>query len=291
MRIMPISWLAAIGGFFGAREGKRAITKQEPWVDKVHGSLQRYASVTDEKDRERRIVRCTRRIGRVYAEFAALQRIANSDRLEVVGMEHLSALSGPVILAGCHLGNWELMGHILTRLANPSCALYDPPENPVRHRLAVRARKAWMSDLQLVAASPRAMFELVRALKAGRNLLLYVDEEKNGAVWAPSLGRDLPYAGNRWLAARLAARHDVSIVPIYVEERAASRYRIVIEPPLDPEPGEPEIRARELADALDRKFDKVIGERIEQWYWLPWLDPDKPLSASQYTAEATPASR
>ena len=289
MRIMPISWLAAIGGFFGAREGQRAIAKREPWVDKVHTSLQRYAGVADEKDREQRIVACTRRIGRVYAEFAALQRIANSDRLEVVGMEHLSDVSWPVIFAGCHLSNWELIVQVLTRLPNRSCALYDPPENPIRHRLAVRAREAWMPDFKLVASSQRAMLDPVRALKAGRNLLLYVDEEKNGAVWAPSLGRDLPYAGNRWFAARLAVRHGVSIVPLYVEERAASRYRIVIEPPLDPEPGDPEVCARELADALDSKLDKVIGERIEQWYWLPWLDPDKPLSASQYTAQAASA--
>ena len=84
MRIMPVTWLAAIGGFFGAREGRRAIATSEPWVQQVNTSLQRYATVTDPGERERRIVACTRRIGRTYAEFTALQRIANSDHLEAV---------------------------------------------------------------------------------------------------------------------------------------------------------------------------------------------------------------
>lgn len=134
-----------------------------------------------------------------------------------------------------------------------------------------------MKDLELVPASPRAAFQINRALACKKNLLLYVDEEKGGYVWAPSLGRELPYAGNRWMAARLAVRHEIDIVPVYVEQVAEARYRIVIEAKLQRGGGTETSRARSLADQLEQRLDEWIRARLEQWYWLPSLALDKPL--------------
>lgn len=278
MRHLPVTWVSAIGAWFGARYGRRGIAAGRKWVKRLHGNIERFGGVADPAERERRIVDYTRRVGSIYAEFTVLQRLVEEGRVEVVGVEHLQGLSRPAILASAHLANWELVGHVLTLLEGAGSVLYDPPANPIRHRLAVEARLAWRRgrDGELVPASPGAMRHLTRAIAQGRNLLMYVDEERDGYIRAPSLGREIPYAGNRWLTARLAARYQADVVPVHVEHLGQARYRVVIEPKLIPGEGDAETRARSLADQMERHLDTWIRAHPEHWYWLPWFEPGRP---------------
>ncbi len=282
MRHLPVTWTSAIGGYFGAREGRRAMAAGRQWVARLHRNIERFSGVADAAERERRIVAYTRRIGRIYAEYTVLQRLVAEDRVEVVGREHLGGLSRPAIIASCHLAHWELAGYVMTLIDGANCALYAPPDNPIRHRLAVRARIGWQPNPkpELVAASPSAMRQLTRAIGQGRNLLMYVDEERDGTIWGPSLGRPLPYAGNRWLTARLAVRHSADIVPVHVEATGNARYRIVIAPKLAPGEGDADTRSRALADQLDACFDAWIRAQPEHWYWLTRFERDAPLPGS-----------
>ncbi len=123
-----------------------------------------------------------------------------------------------------------------------------------------------------------------RALLAARNNLL--------AIWTASAYRDrnfeFRFLGQHYFVCNAPelVRH-VFLGAHDNYDRKSPQMRHAFEP----DPGEPEIRVRELADALGRKLDEMIGERIEQWYWLPGLDPDQRLSAAQYSAETTPARR
>lgn len=288
LRRLPIDWTTAIGARFGERAARRAIAAGRPWARRMQDNLQRLDGVEPAETRARAVVDFSRGVGGVYAQFNVMQRIVAEGRLEIVGADHLVGASTPCIVAGCHLANWELMGHAMRLRANPGTALYLPPDNPVRHRLAVRARLRWREDFELVAASRRAMFQLSRALESGRNLLLYVDEERDGLVMAPGLGRTLPYAGNRWLTARLAAAHGVDIVPGYVERLGPARFRLVLEPPLRSNAAGRRERARALADALEQRLDAWIRPRLLDWYWFSALDLDRPfpIPAAEGSAEA-----
>ncbi len=280
MRHLPVAWVSTIGGFLGARVGRRGIARGRLWVDRLHRNFERYCGVSDPGERERRIIEYTRSAGRVYAEFTVLQRIVSEGRVEIIGLEHLEHLSRPAILACCHLANWELAGYVLSLLEGRVCALYAPPENPMHNRLAFLARNDWPRNRKpelVSAASPHAMRQINRAMASGSNLLMYVDEERDEFIWAPSLGRELPYAGNRWLTARLAVRHKSDIVPVHVEVLGPARYRVVIEPKLDPGSGSADTRSRTLADQMDRCFEKWIKAHPEHWHWLHLFEPDKPL--------------
>ena len=274
---LPVSWTSAIGAYLGARRGRRGIAAKRLWVDRLDRNLDRLCPQQDPVERERRIVAYTSRVGRLYAEYTVLQKIVREGRLDVVGLEHLQGLSRPAILASCHLGNWELVGHVLTLLDAPAFALYDPPQNPIRHRLATQARLGWRSDFQVVSASPHAMRQLCKALAKGCNLLMYVDEVKDGYLWAPSLGRRIPYSGNRWLTARLAVRYQADLVPVHVERVEAARFRIVIAPKLVPVGGDDDERARSLADQMDLLLNTWIQAQPEHWHGLWEFDLDNPL--------------
>jgi KDO2-lipid IV(A) lauroyltransferase len=279
LRHLPVVWTSAIGGYLGALEGRRGIKAGRVWVQRLHRNIERFSGVADPEERKRHIVAHTRRIGRIYAEYTVLQRLVAEGRVEVVGREHLEGLSRPAIVASCHLANWELVGSALSLIPGSATALYAPPDNPVRHRLALAARTAWprRTECELVAASPSAMRQLVKALTGGHNLLIFIDEERDGYVWSPSLGRRLEYAGNRWLTARLAVRYSADVIPVHVEATGNARYRVVIAPKLAAGEGNDETRARSLADQLDARFDAYIRANPEQWYWLARYEHDQPV--------------
>lgn len=278
-RLIPMTWASWIAGEMGARRGRAAIKADRLWVQRLRANLTRFCGVEDPAELDRRVIAFTRRLGRSYAEYAFLQRLFASGRVEMLGGENLDAAGKPFILVGCHIGNWELIGGLAQKWGG-SAVLYLPLASRVREDLARDVREAW-PDIELIPASPDAMLgidavmRLDRALAQGKNLAIFIDEERQGYVWAPSLGRKLPYAGNRWLAARLAARHSVPLVPAFVETLGLGKHRIVIQPKLEaPAELTGEALSRHFADQLDARLEAWIRPRIETWYWLPYFDPD-----------------
>lgn len=281
LRLLPVTWVSSIGAYLGQYVAQKAIRDNVPWISVMHKSLERLKGIEDQHQREDWIIDWTKRIGQVRAEFLVLQRIAEEGYLEIIGQENLLNITQPAIFASCHLSNWELLAYVATKLPRITCDLYVPPENPLYRHIADQARQAWQAQIDFIEFSPRAIFQLTKSLADGKNLLLFMDEEKDDYIWGPSLGRELPYAGNRWFAARLAVRHQVDIVPSYVRSLGASRYQVVIEPKLDRCEGSSDQQAKYLADQLDERMDGWVREYLDQWYWLSWLDLDKTLLLDQ----------
>jgi len=273
LQLLPLSWAVRLGGWLGERHARGAIAADRAWVRRLRRNLGRWRPA-DPAGLERQVLAFSRQVGQVYAEIPRLAELCAAGRVELVGREHLAAATGPLILAGCHCANWELIGRVVALLGAPTCALYLPLASPVRDRLARRSRARWSPRVTLIPASAQAMRQIVREVSRGHHLVLFVDEEKDGHVWAPAFGRQLPDGGNRWFAARLAAQHGMAIVPVFVERLGLARYRVVIEPPLRPRAGE---GVRDLAAALDARVEAWLQPRLDQWLWLPYLEPDRPL--------------
>jgi lauroyl/myristoyl acyltransferase len=281
LRRMPITWASWLGGEIGAMRGRAALKSTSLWVQRLRRNIGKFSGITDPVEIDRRVIRFTRNIGRLYAEYPNLPRLFASGRVEIVGEEHLNDAKEPGILLCCHVGNWELVAALAQRWGGATIP-YLPLGGGLRERIALEARRSW-PDLELIPASNDAMtgieavMRLNQAARHGKTLAIFVDEERQNYIWAPSLGRTLPYAGNRWLAARLAVRHRRKIGPIFVEPLGLARYRIVIQPPLDqPDGMEGEALSRHLADQIDERVEAWVRPRIENWYWLPYFEPDLP---------------
>jgi lauroyl/myristoyl acyltransferase len=278
LRYLPVTWASAIGAYGGARYGRRGIARGRLWAARLRRNFERFDGISDPAEQDRRIVEFTRSIGRIYTEITVLKRLVAQGRVDVVGREHLRGLSRPAIIATCHLGNWELAGHVMSLLDGGTCVLYAGPDNAIHQRLAERARLDWQAAPrpQLLLPSPGAMRQITRAIASGRNLLMFVDEVRDEYIWAPSLGRSIPEAGNRWLTARLAVRFGLDIVPMHVQCTGLARYRIIIAPKLAPGSGEARARVRALAGPIDQCFDAWIRAHPEQWLYLRLFEPDRP---------------
>lgn len=280
---MPLTWVSKLGGWLGARHARKGILAQRLWVGRMHANLEKLWHMADPVQREQSIIAQKRHTGQVYAEIAVLPRLVQAGRLTVSGLEHIAGLSQPVIIVSAHLGNWELIGRVAELLERRVCDIYLPLGDGLRAKIAHQTRMAWRFEggvgADLIPATPHALRQVSKSIANGSNVLLFIDEEKEGYVYAPSLGRTIPYAGNRWFAARLAVKHSMPILPVHIEPNGLGAYRAVIEPLLmPPSNGDADSRAKSLADEMDGQLERWVRKWPEHWYWLPLLDLDKPLA-------------
>lgn len=283
LRLLPTDALSALGGVLGrelaprfhkaadrrVREGLRAL---RPELAAAPAALDKAAS------------RLWENVGRSYAEFSALERLWPQGRVAVEGLEHLdAAMAGgrPVIVAGLHLGNWELLPTAFGYLGHHFIDVYQPPSHPTEARIAHRSRMrvaerirgvqadGSVEGFRLIPPSPSAAAEILRALRAGEHFIMFVDDYAAGRVHAPSFGRPLGREGNLARVARLARLADAPVVPGYVERGRGARFTVRFLPALRPH--ETGSNAADLAAdlrALDEVITPVVRERLDQWYML-----------------------
>lgn len=276
LAFLPIDWTSDIGAFLGARTAKKGMIAQRQWIERLHVNLGEHFNISDKGECEKKLIEFMSRVGRVYAEFMVQQKIVRQGRLDVVGEEILADIDRPVIIASCHITNWELVGHVAAKLKRPVCVIYLPPTSPVEHHLAREARRRWPAQFEQVPTSSATMRQVNKAIARGSNVLIFIDEEKDGYVAAPSLGRQIPYAGNRWYASRLAVKHNMEILPVHIEPRGKATYQAIVSPLIRPaDTGTNDQKARQLADALNDYLNECVGRLLEHWYWLPDFDRNK----------------
>ncbi|WP_290703001.1 lysophospholipid acyltransferase family protein [Amphritea sp.] len=279
--LLPIDVASGIGAAIARYEVTRALKLQRKWVMRLHHNFEQLEGIKDSNSRVQRILQHAEHLGRLYAEYPVLHKIANK-RLTVKGEEYLQGLSGPAIFVSAHTGQWELILEVMRRSQVSTALLYDPIPNKVFLKVAMEVRKHLCPEAKgnkFIPASASAARELVGCLKAGENLVIFIDEDKGGLVWSPALGRKIPFAGNRMMAARLAVKFQVPIVPIHLKRKGGAQFEAVVEQPICPGNDEYE-SATELAVRLNTILGKWLEEDYADWYWLARLNlerefPDK----------------
>ncbi len=120
------------------------------------------------------------------------------------------------------------------------------------------------------------MRHCMQILSSGRNLLIYVDEEREGLVWGPHLGRTLPDRGNRFFVARLALRFGASIIPVKISRVSGVKFHCQYMPALPmPSTGDKETNTKILADTISEHIDAWVRNDLDEWFWLPYLHLDR----------------
>ncbi|HQT78448.1 MAG TPA: lysophospholipid acyltransferase family protein [Rhodopila sp.] len=273
MRALPTPACSALGAWFGIRLGQRG----HPAADaRARALLRRLRPdlATDPVALEDSIQTLWRHVGRTYAEFAAIERIAEEGRTIVNGSDHLNnayADDRPLILCFFHLGNWEVLGqqiarHPLINQGRPFSALVMPPANRAHALIAARRRASL--PVNLIPMGRNVWHTVAETLRKPRGIVwLAGDEVVNGQVSAPHFGRPPRTDGNLGKMVRLAAATGARILPIYNERIGPSRFCSHILPILDMPRGRltpADIQAEVMR--IDALFEPIVRRLITQWY-------------------------
>jgi len=200
-----------------------------------------------------------------------------ASRLEVRGEEYLRAALARgrgVVGASAHFGPFPMLGVAVPTLGVPFSFLYRPPRNT--------AIAALFSDWQaragcgIINDAPRhlAALKCLEALGQGGVVCLLVDQHYPAGVDVPFFGHPARTAIG---AAFLAARTGAPLVPMRLMRTIPGRFRLVIDPPIEP----PADRSREaLTECTARLTTQVEGwvrEAPTHWFWVHrrWKDLDR----------------
>ena len=233
-------------------------------------------------DRAKVARRIMRNFNRMMYEFFRLPHLSREQlfaSIEVSGKEHLDqaiARGRGVIITSTHIGNWELAA---VMVAQWGYALHAVAGVQLGRWLtgAVRETK---TELSITTIAPEDGFrKILRALDHNDPVALLVDGNlyTHGAVveW---FGRPTPFPAGPGV---LAQRTGALIVAGYCQRTEAGRFRIVIEPPLDPASF---ASTAELHQAIASAAERHVRANIDQWCIF------RPMWPAEAGAEAaTPA--
>jgi KDO2-lipid IV(A) lauroyltransferase len=204
-----------------------------------------------------------RAYNRMMFEFFRLPHLTRSELLgsvEVVGREHLEqavARGRGVILTSCHVGNWELAAVVLAHWGY------------TMHAVAGVQLSRWLSpavretkqELAIHTVAPEDGFrKLLRALEHNDLVALMVDGDVySHGVEVEWFGRETSFPSGPGV---LAQRTGALLISGYCERLAPGRFRIVMEPPLDPA-AFPTTAA--LNQAVAETTERHIRGHLDQW--------------------------
>jgi lauroyl/myristoyl acyltransferase len=276
---LPISWASEIGAFFGRKEARRAIKLKLKWIDRLHNNFEQLQGLTRHKDRELLIIAHIEHIGRLHAETPILHRIDAAGRLEICGQEHLKLLKGQCIIIGVHTGHWELISAVFKRLNIITSALYEEIDNKIHLKVALETRKRICPEEQYhyIPGSPSGARKLVRLIKNGENVSIFIDEQKQSLGTTPSFGRRPPVSNNISVVARLAIKYNLQILPLHIKRKNKANFTAIIDKPINNNNFENSKNTlNELKTTLNNTAESWILEDISQWYWLSQFDLGQP---------------
>jgi KDO2-lipid IV(A) lauroyltransferase len=223
------------------------------------------------EDRRRIAIESFRNLGRTFFEVLNLNRLTRDDIDRLVKFEGEEALKAAaasgrgVLFVTAHIGNWELMGRVVSMhypLAVMAAPIYDRRVEKVM--IGLRAAHGIET---LVRDSPGSLKRLIGMLRRGGVVGLLIDQDtKTDGVFVPFFHQD---AYTPTGPASLAFRTGASVVVGFIIREGVERHRIIIQGPLDISPtGHMERDVRDQTARFTKMIEEQIRKTPEQWIWM-----------------------
>lgn len=260
-RIMPAGWASSAGGFLARLIGPRLRASRRAKINLA-------MALPDQAQSHQSIIRnMWTNLGRTLAEYPHLHQLAEH-HTECVGqhiLDDLKSRDTPVIFFSGHLANWEIMNVFLTLNGLQMDPVYRPPNNPYVRDLLDNYRSL-NGAIDLIPKSEAGTRQLVKSLRAGRNIGILIDQKYNR-------GQSVPFFGRKAMTStafiQLARKYDCPLVPVRIERLTGANFRLTLHKPIRPD----------IADGRDEEFQQQaqrihamledwIRQRPEQWLWL-----------------------
>ncbi len=210
---------------------------------------------------------------RTVAEVLYLRRIVGPgtwrNLVEIEGAERALGVcvegKGGILVTG-HLGNWELLGHVMPYIGLESQALARPLDNPLLDRYILGVRESGLQRIVLKRGSG-ALVE--KTVSDGGFVSILVDQDagRKGA-FVPFFGR----LASTWRTpALLSMKTGAPILPgCCVRLGRKPRYRIIVGRPIYPDADTSDVTAETLRITSDftSQLEAWVREYPEQYLWL-----------------------
>ena len=218
-----------------------------------------------EAERKRLAARMWENLGRTFGESFHLEKIASEGRVTFESEAQLDEItgSGPCVVCGLHLGNWELVAYAGKRMGAPFTGVFQRISNPYVDAETQKMR-AFLYEGGLLPKTPVTARRLLKAAKTGGYPAFLADLRDDRGAPVPFFGH--PARSNVFPA--LLAR--TTGLPLYAGAAFRLpnvRFRIrAVRIPIS-QTDDREADAVAATAALQAQFEAFIREAPEQWMW------------------------
>lgn len=268
-KIMPLDMASACGGFIGRALGPRLGATR-----KARKHLQKAMPNLSAQDQELIILGMWDNLGRVFAEYPHLEKIAK-ERVTYKNAHILETLRDdglPGIIISGHLANWEV-GTVsaLEQIGFNASPVYRAPNNPWSDRLLEKARTL-NGKIKSIPKSRSGTKQLFKTMQQGGHIAMLIDQKYNEGLPALFFGHT---AMTTPAFGQLCQKFSCPLVPIRTERTKGAHFTITIYDPVDvfDKAGNP-LSAEDMICTANTMLEDWITEKPEQWLWLHrrWTD-------------------
>lgn len=175
-------------------------------------------------------------------------------------LETLKQEGGPAVFFSAHLSHFQLIAGAALQNGLPMGQFYRQSQNVWIDRYMYALQSQLAEDV--IAKGYTGMRHLLRALQAGKRILILLDQKDSAGAMVPFLGHP---ASTSTLIATLCKKKEYPLIPVRVHRTSVNplRFDITFYPPLDLAPAPEEIMV-----TVNNHLSAWIREAPEQWLWL-----------------------
>jgi len=212
--------------------------------------------------------RCFVHLGKALLEMLLMTPYRLSRVVDVEGEENIRAAlrlgKGAIYVTG-HIGNWELMAHIVA--SRFTLSVIAAPIEPEQVNDMLVGLRADMGVKTILRGRPGAVKEIIRVFKENRIMGILIDQDTDvESAFVDFMGKP---AWTPTAAASMAAKFGVPVIFGYIHRNWDNRHTIRIEGPLDltvTDDKEKDIITNTAM--LTKKIENCIRAVPEQWVWM-----------------------
>lgn len=263
LRALPLDVASAFGGWVASRLGP---------CSKVHRVAQHnlHMAMPELSGAEQHTLlqQMWEHMGRIFGEYAHLPTRTMDARIHVTsGEEYLQQAlreQRSIVFVSAHLGNWECLPIAANRLEAPVHLLYRPANNTIVEWLVTRLRKPYSPSLH--AKGQKGARAIIRAVRSGEHVAMLMDQKTNDGMAISFFGHD---AMTSTVAAQLAVKYNVVLLPCYCVRRQGAQFDIHVEAPIDWQPqATTEDTLRSITTQINARIEAWVRAYPAQWFWV-----------------------
>ncbi len=202
--------------------------------------------------------------GMTFIEYIFLDIfVKNSNHIEIIGETNLNKIieiNKPVIFVSGHFANYELMSMEITKKKIKLATIYRPLNNFFLNPFMEFLRKKFVCKNQ-IRKGLNGVRDSIKFIKKGYSVALMIDQrvsegEKIDFFGDPAFTTTLP--------AQLAIKHNLFIVPVFIERIDKNKFKIEFKDFVDPSKYNNKIQ---LSKKLNQILEQMIINNPNQWIW------------------------
>jgi KDO2-lipid IV(A) lauroyltransferase len=205
-------------------------------------------------------------LGRTFAEFFHIDRIINSDRIQMESpevFERLRQSLGGSVFCGLHMGNWEILSQAAIRIGWRPAGVYQRMTNPLVDRY-VNAVRAPLYPGGLTEKSPQTARVLLRYARGGGCTAFLADQRESRGVMAAFFGRP---ASSTIFPALVARSVGAPLYVCRVKRLKGVQFSISVAEVLLPQTNDRDADIVVGTKGVQNAFEAMIREAPDQWMW------------------------